>query len=133
MMRALLVRTVLLGLLVLGWPGDPASSLHAGPISQEGGLSDADRATLLRYARDTWRSFDELALPSGLPADALVRTERGWSRSLTHTSPTNIGAYLWSVLAAERLRLIGPEEARGRLDRTLRSLAAMDRTHGFFV
>ena len=75
----------------------------------------------------------ELALPSGLPADALVRDGSGWSRSLMHTSPTNIAAYLWSVLAAERLHLIGPAEARSRLDRTLATLAGMDRTHGFFV
>ena len=51
---------------------------------------------------------------------------------LSHTSPTNIAAYLWSTLAAERLHLIGSSEARSRLDRTLATLAGMDRTHGLF-
>jgi hypothetical protein len=52
---------------------------------------------------------------------------------LTHTSPTNIGAYLWSTLAAQRLHLITAAEARSRIDQTLSTLAAMQRTHGFFV
>ena len=76
-----------------------------------------------------------LTLPSGLPADSLSADGQGegWSNLLAQTSPTNIAAYLWSTLAAERLRLIGRPEARSRLDRTLATLAAMDRTHGFFV
>ena len=133
MTRALLSRILPLSLLIVGWVDVQCTSLQAasGPAGEV--WSEADRTTLLRYARDTWRSFDELALPSGLPADALVRTGSGWSRSLTHTSPTNIGAYLWSVLAAQRLRLIGPAEARARLDLTLTRLAGMERSHGFFV
>ena len=51
----------------------------------------------------------------------------------TQTSPTNIAAYLWSVLAAERLHLISPAEARMRLDRTITSLEGMERMRGFFV
>jgi hypothetical protein len=73
-----------------------------------------------------------LTLPSGLPADSLSRDGEGWSNPLSHTSPTNIAAYLWSTLAAERLHLIGSSEARSRLDRTLATLAGMDRTHGLF-
>ena len=90
MARALLARTVILILLTSGWLGGRGTSLQAASDPRGEALSEADRATLLRYARDTWRSFDELALPSGLPADALIRTAGRWSRSLTHTSPTNI-------------------------------------------
>ena len=54
------------------------------------------------------------------------------SHPLSQTSPTNIAAYLWSTLAAERLHLIGPAEARSRLGRTLTTLAGMDRAHGLF-
>jgi hypothetical protein len=96
-------------------------------------LSADERTTLLRYAKDTWSSFRELALPSGLPADILTRTGQAWSRPLTHTSPSNIGAYLWSILAAERLHVITPAEARARIDRTLTTLEGMERSHGFFV
>jgi hypothetical protein len=50
-----------------------------------------------------------------------------------YTSPSNIGAYLWSVVAAERLHLIGPGEAASRLQKTLATLAGMERIHGFYV
>lgn len=96
-------------------------------------LTDDERAELAQYAADTWRSMERLTLPSGLPADRLSRDDSGWNRLSLHTSPTNIGAYLWSVLAAERLRLIAPDEAGSRLGRTLETLAAMDREHGFYV
>ncbi|MBX6311555.1 MAG: DUF3131 domain-containing protein [Isosphaeraceae bacterium] len=96
------------------------------------GLGPDDRKTLSRYARDTWRSFEAMALPSGLPADALCRDEDGVWRPTEKTMPTDIAAYLWSTLAAEALQIIEPAEAYRRLDRTLATLAGMERTHGFF-
>ncbi len=96
-------------------------------------LSADERATLFQYAKDTWRGFDRLLLPSSLPADGLRRDGEGWAAPWMQTSPTDIAAYLWSVLAAERLHLISAAEARSRLDRTLTTLEGMDRTHGFFV
>jgi hypothetical protein len=54
-------------------------------------------ATLQRYARDTWASFVAMTdQRSGLPADVL---EGDGGRSV-QTSTTNIGAYLWSAVAA---------------------------------
>jgi hypothetical protein len=108
-------------------------SLLASPTARAGLLRPDERATLLQYAKDTWRSFDKLLLPSSLPADGLRRDGEDWTVPWMQTSPTNIAAYLWSVLAAERLHLISDSEARSRLDRTLRTLAGMDRTYGFFV
>jgi hypothetical protein len=96
-------------------------------------LTREDRAELLRYAGDTWRSFEKLALPSGLPADKLSRDGGGWGQPSMQTSPTNIAAYLWSTLAAERLNVISQSQARLRLDRTLATLSRMDRSHGFFL
>ena len=124
----------------LGWPWSiisraqlgSGSTLLASPTKRASALTADERATLLRYANDTWRSFERLTLPSGLPADSLSRDGEGWSNPLSYTSPTNIAAYLWSTLAAERLHLIGSSEARSRLDRTLATLAGMDRTHGLF-
>ena len=49
------------------------------------------------------------------------------------TTPADIAAYLWSVLAAERLKLIGTEECRSRLQRTLSTLASMERHNGFYL
>ena len=53
------------------------------------------------------------------------RQRRG--RPARYTSPTNIGAYLWSTLAARDLGIITPAEARTRIARTLESLARLER------
>ena len=95
-------------------------------------LSTAERSQLRAYAADTWRSLTAMVQPSGLPADGLHRGSDGIWVAATFTSPTNIAAYLWNVLAAESLKLITPEDARLRLDTTLSSLEAMERSHGFF-
>ncbi len=97
-----------------------------------GDFGPSDRAVLTGYARDTWRSFDALTLPSGLPADSLSKTPEGWIAAY-YTSPSDIAAYLWSTLAAEDLKIIGREEASDRLGRTLGALTKLDRSHGFFL
>ena len=60
---------------------------------------------------------------TGLPAD-FVKFDG--TRS-TPTSPTNIGAYLWSAVSAERLGIIGHRETVARLGRTLSTLERMER------
>jgi hypothetical protein len=126
-------RVVVLGLLLLGLQIGLGSTLRASPTARLSVLSADERATLRQYAKDTWRSFDRLILPSSLPADGLRRDGERWTAPWMQTSPTDIAAYLWSVLAAERLHLISATEATSRLDRTLTTLAGMDRTHGLFV
>ena len=74
-------------------------------------LTPEDRADLLRYAQDTWRSFERMTFSSGLPADCLQREGSGWGSPPLQTTPTDIAAYLWSVLAAQRLKLIKEDEA----------------------
>jgi hypothetical protein len=79
--------------------------------------------TLQRYATDTWESFVAMTDPqSGLPTDRL------WpdgSRAV-QTSTTNVGAYLWSTVAAQELGIIGHAEAVARLDRTISTLEGME-------
>jgi hypothetical protein len=106
----------------------PATPAHASAPE----LSPGQRDTLRRYARDTWRAFQDMALENGLAVDGLVYRGDGlWERS-RRTSPTDIAAYIWSVLAAEKLGLVGAEEVYRRLDRTVTTLAGMPRAHGFF-
>ena len=62
---------------------------------------------------------------SGLPADTL---DDDGTRSV-QTSTTNIGAYMWSALVAERLGIIGRRELVERLTRTVGTLERMER-HG---
>ena len=83
-----------------------------------------DRRVLQGYAADTWRSFELLLDPTtGLPSDnvsaAGVRSR--------FTSPTNVGAYLWSTLAARDAGIISPSEARQRIAATLASVARLER------
>jgi Putative glucoamylase/Protein of unknown function (DUF3131) len=81
-------------------------------------------ATLQEYAADTWQSFLMMLSPTtGLPSDN-VSAEGVRAR---YTSPTNIGAYLWSTIAARDLGIIKPSEARERVERTLASLARLER------
>jgi len=82
------------------------------------------RASLERYARDTWVSFVAMTdAETGLPTD---RLHIDGTRSV-QTSTTNIGAYLWSTLVAEALGVISHAEAVARLDRTLQTLETMER------
>ena len=83
-----------------------------------------DDAKLEGYARATWGSFVAMTDPaSGLPTD---RLEFDGTRA-AQTSTTNIGAYMWSAVAAERLGIIGHDELVARLERTIATLETMER------
>jgi RTX calcium-binding nonapeptide repeat (4 copies)/Putative glucoamylase/Protein of unknown function (DUF3131) len=83
-----------------------------------------DRATLERYAGATWASLAAMTDPeSGLPTDVLGAD----GTRAAQTSTTNIGAYMWSAVAAERLGIIGHDQLVPRLERTLATLARMER------
>ena len=101
--------------LVLLLPGLlPAVQAPAKPSSPQ----------LHRYAEGTWASFVAMTDErSGLPADTL---KADGARSV-QTSTTNIGAYMWSALVAERLRIIGHRETVDRLGKTLTTLERLER------
>ena len=85
---------------------------------------EPDRATLERYAKATWASFVAMTdEKSGLPTDILNAD----GTRVPQTSTTNIGAYMWSAIAAERLRIIGRTELVRRLRTTLSTLERMER------
>src|SRR4051794_35172530 len=94
-------------------------------------LDGPQRETLHRYARDTWKSFQAMARPGGLPADGLKRGEAGDWLPTKKTTPTDIAAYLWSTLAAEDLKIIGSSETEERIGRVLDNLRRLKRVHGF--
>jgi Putative glucoamylase/RTX calcium-binding nonapeptide repeat (4 copies)/Protein of unknown function (DUF3131) len=86
--------------------------------------AEPDRATLERYAKATWASFVAMTDEnSGLPTDILNAD----GTRVPQTSTTNIGAYMWSAVAAERLRIIGRTELVRRLRVTLSTLEQMER------
>ncbi|MFL5675735.1 MAG: cellobiose phosphorylase, partial [Chloroflexota bacterium] len=80
-----------------------ALSTVAAAVDAAGPHRETERQTLLRYARSTWASFVAMTNPStGLPADKLNAD----GTTSPETSDTNIGAYMWSTVVAERLGII---------------------------
>jgi hypothetical protein len=98
-----------------------APAAHAGG----GGHGNGNGTAQLReYAQRTWASMAAMTdRSSGLPADSL---DADGSTSV-QTSTTNIGAYMWSAVAARRLGIIGDRELVGRLTRTITTLEHMER------
>ena len=98
-----------LATVLVAWPAASAS---------------ADNSALERYGADTWRSFVAMTdETSGLPADSL----RADGTRSVQTSTTNIGAYMWSTLVAEKLGIIGHRETVSRLTATIGTLERMER------
>src|ERR671914_2889097 len=98
----------------------------AALLCAPGAAHAGERATLERYAEATWASFDAMTdRETGLPTDVISRD----GRREVQTSTTNIGAYMWSAVAAERLDIIGRAELVRRLERTIATLERMER-HG---
>ena len=86
--------------------------------------ADPARATLERYAADTWRSFVAMTDPdSGLPADRLHID----GTVSVQTSTTNIGGYMWSAVVAEAVGVIDHDELVNRLATTIGTLESMER------
>jgi hypothetical protein len=90
-------------------------------------LTGAERSTLRTYAKDTWASMDAMVYPeTGLPDDNITGDLDPDGRG-GYTSPTNVGAYMWSTIVARDLGLIGKTDARKRLATTLDTVASLDR------
>ncbi|HSE10269.1 MAG TPA: glucoamylase family protein [Nocardioidaceae bacterium] len=82
---------------------------------------------LMNYASDTWRSFTAMTVEgTGLPDDNIGGDLSAESRG-GYTSPTNIGAYLWSTVTARDLGLISADEARERMRTTLSTVATLEK------
>ena len=85
------------------------------------------RDDLRQYAQRTWDSFVAMTdSRSGLPADILNRD----GSTSVQTSTTNIGAYMWSAVAARRLGIISRRTLVRRLSRTVTTLEHMERYAG---
>lgn len=90
-----------------------------------GAPSVSSPGDLRTYAADTWRSLTAMTDPdTGLPADKISGDLK---TAATVTSPTNIGAYLWSTIAARDLGLISAKDAGNRVGHTLASLGRLER------
>ncbi|MDN5786336.1 glucoamylase family protein [Pseudorhodobacter sp.] len=96
-------------------------------------VTTADRATLRQIGRRTWTYFE-----------AFVTEEHNWlppdnyqeipvPTVAPRTSPTNIGLYLLSVVAARDLGWIGLVDTVTRLERTVETMGRLETHHGHFL
>jgi len=98
------------------------------------GLTSAQRSNLRDIARDTWKFYSVAVDPvTHLPLDNVTfaggsATPTGYGR---YTSASNVGVYLWAVVAANDLGLISRAQARDRVRATLTEVSHLQRDHGF--
>lgn len=102
------------------------TALPAAPGGEEAQAGLAKEQVLRKYAADTWRSMAAMADPgTGLVSDNVGASLSPADRA-AYTSPTNIGAYLWSAVAAREIGDISDKEARERIALTLKTLLTME-------
>ena len=119
----------------LVWAASPAIAWWISLPPQQSeveALSAEDVSALRSISRRTWRFFETFLTPSdhSLPPDNFQEDPRP---VIAHrTSPTNIGLYLLSTLAARDFGWLGTCETAIRIEATLETMAAMDRYRGHF-
>ena len=95
-------------------------------------LTASDRQILRSTARRTWRFFETFVGPDDafLPPDNFQEDPRP---TVAHrTSPTNIGLYLLSVVAAHDFGWLGILDTLDRLEATLATMRRLERFRGHF-
>ncbi|MCF8499998.1 MAG: glycosyl transferase [Rhodospirillum sp.] len=119
----------------LAWVAMPSLAYWISLPSKPAGrlaVSEADGVDLRLVARRTWRYFETFVTESDsfLPPD---NVQEDPVSTLAHrTSPTNIGLYLLSAVAARDFGWAGTIEIAERLDATLTSMSHLERYKGHF-
>jgi cyclic beta-1,2-glucan synthetase len=122
--------------LLVAWIVAPGvARFLAAPFATRGPreLVADDQRFLRLLARKTWRFFAEFVGENDhyLPPDNFQKEPR---RVVAHrTSPTNIGLYLVSVVAARDFGVLALRELVERLDRTLDTLERLPRRDGHLL
>ncbi len=107
----------------------PARGAASGPV---GRLNAVQRVGLYAIGWRTWKFFDADVDPAThLPMDNIGLD--GAPARGTYTSPTNIGVYLWSIVAARDLHYISPVAAEARVSATLDTIERLTKWHGFLL
>ena len=112
--------------LVAYWTSLPPRAAAAQPLSEE------EVQALRLIARRTWRFFETFVGPEehALPPDNFQ--ERPTPVVAHRTSPTNLGLYLLSIIAAHDFGWIGTVDAIERLEATLGTMNGLERFRGHF-
>ena len=112
--------------MVAYWISLPPRAAAAQPLSED------DVRTLRLTARRTWRFFETFVGPENhwLPPDNFQ--EKPTPVVAHRTSPTNLGLYLLSIIAAHDFGWIGTVAAIERLEATLGVMNNLERFRGHF-
>ena len=90
-------------------------------------LPPPERTALIQIARDTWKFYAADVDPNThLPMDNFGANGQG-----KYTSASNIGVYLWAVVAAKDLGLISTSQAESLAQATLTEVQSLRRYDGF--
>lgn len=100
---------------------------------KERDLNEEERLYLRRIARETWRFFDDLVGPEGnwLPPDnsqESIRVEVAY-----RTSPTNIGLWLLSALAAHDSGYLTVDDLVARLSESFKTIDRLEKYRGHLL
>jgi hypothetical protein len=119
----LVVTAVAAALAVTGTVLPSTTAGAAGPP----GPPKGDKKVLREYVADTWRSMAAMADPrTGLVSDN-VGGDLDPADRAKYTSPTNIGAYIWSAIVAKDVGLISAKEEKERIALTLKTLPTLEK------
>jgi cyclic beta-1,2-glucan synthetase len=127
-------RAVMLPFIIL-WIAAPAIARQISLSPRRTGaepLTAAHARTLRLIARQTWRFFETFITPAdhALPPDNFQEDPKP---VVAHrTSPTNMGLYLLSTLAAHDLGYLGTLDAVERLEATLGTMSQLELVRGHF-
>ena len=120
---------------LVAWLASPALARWASRAPPAGGRAPIDAATaqaLRGVARRTWRFFETFVTPGDrmLPPDNFQEDP---APVVAHrTSPTNLGLYLLSTVAARDFGWIGTLDTEERLRATLDTMDRLERFRGHF-
>ncbi len=122
------------GPLLVAWFLSPviAFVVSRPRVMAETPLSDPERRELRRLARKTWHFFETFVGPDDhwLPPDNFQENPKG---AVAHrTSPTNVGLYLLSNLAAHDLGYLDLPALADRLEKAFETLEQLERYRGHF-
>ena len=114
-----------------GW----VRGMEDAPAAPTESLDEADIPYLAGVARDTWRFFEDCVpfdgtrpIGAALPPDNVQLDPP--AEPVRRTSPTNIGLYLLSCVAAHRLGFIGMAELRARAGAALDAVERAEKWRG---
>jgi cyclic beta-1,2-glucan synthetase len=104
---------------------------RAAPVGGRASIAVADVRALRDVARRTWRFFETfvVAADHSLPPDNFQEDPLAVAH---RTSPTNLGLYLLSTVAARDFGWIGALDAAERFEATFATLARLERFRGHF-